>query len=152
MSAQDRRKHLERAVAEGGMIMTAKGQITRQVPSSTSLAKTPEEKRAARDDIERRYRQLQEEARLLEGSESDEEDEDFETGRFGAVHRSEGNAGERGGGDDALPGSIPVSARSALVEAGITSRSQLEALTDEELTAIKGIGQTSAARIREALK
>lgn len=72
MSAKERREHLERAVAEGGTIMTARGAITRTVPSTSSLASTPEEKRAAREDLERRYRALREEARLLEDDEEDD--------------------------------------------------------------------------------
>jgi hypothetical protein len=72
MSAKERREHLEQALAAGGTIMTARGAITRQMPSSASLARTPEERRAAREDIERRSRALEEEARLLEGDEGEE--------------------------------------------------------------------------------
>jgi hypothetical protein len=152
MSAKERREHLQRAIAEGGTIMTAKGQVTRQVPSGTTLAQTPDERRAAREDIERRARLLEEEARLLDDGGGDEETESFDSGRLGSDQRGADNIGGRGRGDDMLPENIPASARAALAEAGITSRSQLEGLTEEHLTAIKGIGQTTAARIREALR
>jgi hypothetical protein len=67
MSAKERREHLERALSEGGSIMNARGGVTRTVPSTSAFARTPAEKQAARDDIERRARALQEEAELLEG-------------------------------------------------------------------------------------
>lgn len=80
MSAKERREHLERAVAEGGVIMTARGTLTRQVPSGSSLARTPAEKRAARDDLERRMLEIQQEARRLEEDGSSEEEEQAEGG------------------------------------------------------------------------
>ncbi|HEX8653104.1 MAG TPA: hypothetical protein VF708_19965 [Pyrinomonadaceae bacterium] len=67
MSAKERREHLERAIIEGGVIMTAKGGLTRQVPTTSALARTSDERQAAREDLERRFSNLQEEARLLEG-------------------------------------------------------------------------------------
>ena len=40
----------------------------------------------------------------------------------------------------------------ALSEAGITKRSEVEAMSDDELQGTKGIGPKTAADIREALK
>lgn len=98
MSAKQRREHLERAVAEGGTIMTAKGQVTRQVPSSSTLATTPEEKRAAREDLERRMLALQQEARRLEGDDDKDEEDDereFER-RLRAAGTQEGQGEQEG--------------------------------------------------------
>lgn len=93
MSAKERREHLEKAVARGGVIMTARGAITRQVPSSSTLARTPEEKRAAHEDIQRRARLLEEEARQLAG--------DDERGfRFGGFQSREGDFEPRDFGPD----------------------------------------------------
>lgn len=107
MSARERREHLERAVAEGGSIMTARGAITRRVPDSAQLARTPEEKRAAREDILRRARALEEEARSLglDAGDFDRDDFDDETAggaeRFGAGSRTlEGNGAGEGGEDE----------------------------------------------------
>jgi hypothetical protein len=92
MSAKERRVHLEQAIAEGGMIMTARGKLTREVPSSSTLARTPEERRAAKEDLERRALALQQEARRME----DDEDDVFVDRWSGErVQQREGTFGER---------------------------------------------------------
>jgi hypothetical protein len=55
------------------------------------------------------------------------------------------------GGIGALEDAIPPSAWSAVVRTGIVTIAQLEALTDEQLLAMRGIGATSVRRIREAI-
>jgi hypothetical protein len=131
MSAQKRREHLERAVAEGGSIMTARGAITREVPSSALLARTPEEKSAAREDLERRRRALDDEEGLLEG------------GGYEPDQRA------RGVSDD-LPEEFP--GRAALAESGINTYGEVSSFNEEDLTALKGIGAATAAKIVEAVK
>lgn len=134
MSAADRRKHLEEAVRRGGVIMTANGALTRQVPNTSTLARTPEEKDAARADIERRRRALAEEERLL-GDELGE----------GAIPGSRGDEGGDELGED-FPG------RAALEKAGFHLRSQLDGISRQELIALDDIGEKTADRILEALR
>lgn len=51
---------------------------------------------------------------------------------------------------NALPDDFP--ARKDLVGAGFTTRDAVAAASDEQLVAIKGIGEKTVAEIREALK
>src|SRR5687768_8521224 len=110
MSAEDRRRHLEQAVAEGGTIITAKGGFTRRVPSTSDLARTPEERESALGDIERMRRELDErEARLRGGYDPDER----------------ARAGRAQFGEE-LPEDFP--GREHLAQAGINTRSDLKGL------------------------
>lgn len=144
MSAKERREHLERHIAQGGMIMTARGTLTRTVPTSATLARTPAEREAAREDLERRRRALEEEERLLAGGGGDEGAGDFERGGHDAGARARGDAG-----GDELPKKFP--GRAALAKSGITRRSDLEGLSRDELIGLDGVDEKTADAIIEAL-
>lgn len=73
-NAEQRRAHLERAIQQGGSIMTARGAITREVPSTSQLARTAEDRDAARAEIERKRRELDEQERALAGASSSKGD------------------------------------------------------------------------------
>lgn len=140
MSARERREHLERAIAEGGVIMTAGGQLTRQVPSSSRLARTPDEKRLAMEDLERRGRELEHEYNLLNAGDDYEGLGMFERAeeRMSKERSFREPEGDKGTGE--LPEKFP--ARQQLVDAGYTTQEAVNALSEDEL---KGLGIPPAA-------
>lgn len=130
MTADERRRWHEQAIEEGGsvfhggVIHTSKASL----PSKGDLAATDEEVYEALDEIEQRRQALNdEEARV----------------------RSRAGRGGKGDSDD-LPEDFP--GRTALMEAGYTKLSQVNELSEEELTEIAGIGPATAAKIIEARK
>jgi hypothetical protein len=163
MSARERREHLERAVADGGMIMTARGTLTREVPSSSTLARTPEEKRAAHEDLERRRLALDQEERRLkedgegqnEGSDwgkvSDDTNKDADKEPANAGGQGAGNAGggQGGGGQTGTPLPAKFTGRIPLTKAGYTTLEAVRTLSKEELDALEGITLAMADRIIE---
>lgn len=75
-------------------------------------------------------------------------DETISGGRYlgadGRYHDSEGRIIEVISND--LPADFP--ARQNLVNAGVTTLAQVQAMTDEEIRAIEGIGNATLAKIR----
>lgn len=130
MTADDRRAWHEQAIADGGSVFHG-GQVhTTQatLPSKGELATTEKERYEALADLERRRQSLNdEEARI----------------------RSEVGPHVSSGSDE-LPDDFPGHA--ALSEAGYTTASEVNGLSEEELTAIPGIGKATAQRIIEARK
>lgn len=128
----NQRKHMEEVHDSGGSVYY-KGQIIppgAKLPTEAELAQgDPARVAAARAAIAARRAALDAEEAMLSAP---------------------GGGQARGNDEDALPEDFP--ARAALSEAGYTSRSQIADLSDEDLTAIKGVGPATAARIREALE
>ena len=130
MTADERRRWHEQAIDEGGSVFHGGTIHTTKatLPSKGDLAATDEEVYEALDDIEQRRQALNdEEARV----------------------RSRAGRGLTAESDD-LPKDFP--GRSALVKAGYTKLSQVNELSEEELTEISGIGPAAAAKIIEARK
>lgn len=124
----NQRKHMGQVHAEGGSVYH-KGRIIppgAELPTEAELAAgDPGREAAARASIQARRAMLDAEEAMLSAT---------------------SGAGDEG---DELPEDFP--GYSALSEAGITTRSQLSEMSDEDLTGIKGIGAATAGRIREAL-
>lgn len=129
----NQRAHMEQVLREGGSVYH-RGRIiahAAHLPSHSDLARGDREQEAVvRQRLERQRAALDEEIASLAVTDNAE-------------------VGDEEPGEDELPADFPGHA--ALAEAGITTRSQLEGMSDEDLTAVKGIGQATSMKIREAL-
>lgn len=125
MSAEARRAWHESAIAAGGSVLHDQRVITSKnaLPTLGDLAETEQEKSEALADIERRRQLLNEEesrVRLRDAANVPVE----------------------------LPEDFP--GRAALNEAGHRTRNDIAGFSEEELTAIPGIGPATAKKIVEA--
>jgi DNA uptake protein ComE-like DNA-binding protein len=135
----DQREHMERVIKEGGSVYH-RGAIINNVahlPSEAQLAKGD----AGREDAARKS--LAARRALL-----DAEEAELNTGSIGQPPASTQEAPSVDA--DAIPDDFPGHA--ALTEAGYSKLSQVNGLSEEELTEIPGIGPATAAKIIEARK
>lgn len=126
MSAEERRAWHEQAIAAGGSVLHNQRVITSAaaLPTLGDLAETEQEKAGALSDIERRRQLLNE-----------------EESRVRALDASKPFLAE-------LPEDFP--GRAALNDAGHKTKADIARLSEEELTAIPGIGPATAKKIVEA--
>jgi len=126
MSADERRAYMESAIDAGGSVLH-EGRIIRTkaaLPTLGDLAKTEQEQGQALADIERRRQALNDEevrVRALSGNRQAPAE---------------------------LPEDFP--GRASLDDAGHTTIASVNGLSEEELTAIPGIGPATAKKIVEA--
>jgi len=126
MSAEQRRAWHESAIAAGGSVLHDRRVITSTaaLPTLGDLAETEQEMAEALSDIDRRRQALNDEEARVRAR---------ETGKVSS---------------EELPEDFP--GRAALADVGHKTKADIAGLSEEELTAIPGIGPATAKKIVEA--